>query len=1401
MDTKLWLVDYIAEAIEAAPSEIDPDVRFKDLGLTSLATTSMLAELSKQLDRVLSPTIAWEYPTPVALARHLDGAASQAITPVAAGQAGDGSQVAVVGLACRFPGAPSADAFWSLLRDGVDAIREVPADRWDIAKLFDADATAPGKMSTRWGGFLDQVDRFDPFFFGIAPREASQIDPQQRLALELSWEALEDAGMVPAGLRDSRTGVFFGAMWMDYARLLEGARDQIVQHTATGQDLSIVAARVSYTLGTVGPSLTVNTACSSSLVAVHLACQSLLRGESRLALAGGVNLILSPDSTVAMTKFGAMAPDGRSKAFDARANGYVRGEGGGVLVLKRLADAQADGDRIYCVVRGSAVNNDGFSNGLTAPSPSAQRAVLAEACERAGVSPAEVQYVEAHGTGTMLGDPIEANALGAVYGAGRPAARALRIGSVKSNIGHLEAAAGMAGLIKVALSMEHGELPRSLHFQRPNPHIDFPALRVAVQQAHAPWTAENGRLLAGVSSFGFGGTNSHVILERATEAEPRLFVLSAADEPSLRLAAASAALAQDGSLAEMCRQAALRPREEYRLAAVARSREELAGLLQSYAGGRTLPGLTAGRAGQPPRVAMLFTGQGSQWLGMGRGLYRAEPVFRSALDRCAVLFDQGADLLEVMWSGGDLLHRTQFTQPALFALEFALAELWKSYGVEPAAVLGHSIGELAAACVAGVLSLPDAVKLVAARGRLMGALPAGGAMVAIAAREDEVLARAAPFAATVSVAAVNARESVVLSGAEEPVLAIAATFAAEGVSTRRLAVSHAFHSPLMAPMREEFGAVAASLTYRPARFSLVSSLSGAVEAAPGADHWVRHIEAKVRFADGLEATLALGADVLLEVGPHPVLLELAPGTAERIPSMERGLDEQATMLAALGRLFVAGAPVRLAPDETAAHLFVVSAKSEEALRAQRDELRQHLAAHPGQSLRDVAYSLATHRTAFEHRLAVVARSREDLDAELASAEPIQRSRGKTAFVFSGQGSQLPGMGRELYAAWPVFRDALDEALACFDEGLREAMWGTAAGSLLDQTAWTQPALFSLQYALVQLWRSWGVEPQLLAGHSIGELTAACVAGVFTLQDAAALVAARGRLMQALPAGGAMLSAAASEAEAASWLEGDLEIAAVNGPAQVVLAGSESAIAAVREKLSARKVRTTPLAVSHAFHSARMDPMLEAFAEVARSVRLRAPSLPMVSNVTGKLAGDEIATPDYWVRHVRRAVRFGDGVRALTEAGASAFVEIGPRATLLGLLPASARCTASLRQGKSETETMLSALGAHWTGGGEVKWPAVFTSGGARAGLPAYAWQRERYWLAPALKQSGQPTGHPLLGSKLSAAGHAGLYETLLGLESHPWLGDHRVFGKVVVPGAAIAELFRAAGADASGAPV
>ncbi|MCC6166768.1 MAG: type I polyketide synthase, partial [Caldilineaceae bacterium] len=756
--------------------------------------------------------------------------------------------IAITGIGLRFPGGASdLRSFWQLLAEGQDAIIETPPERWDVEAYYDPDPAAPGKMYARGGGFLLGIDQFDPYFFGISPREAHTMDPQQRLLLEVSWEALENAGYAPDRLKGSQTGVYVGLTGIgDYGRLLISDLAQIEAYMATGNGDSVAAGRLAYTLGLHGPAVVVDTACSSSLLSVHLACQSLRNQEIDLALAGGVNVVLSPEGSVALSKMQALSPDSRCKTFDAAADGYVRGEGCGMIVLKRLSDARAAGDTILALIRGSAVNQDGRSSGLTAPNGPAQAAVIRQALANAHVSPAKVHYVETHGTGTPLGDPIEVQALMAVYGKERPADRPLVIGSVKTNIGHLEGAAGIAGLIKTVLALRHGTIPPHLHFHTPNPHIAWESSPVVVGTAAMPWPQDAPKF-AGLSSFGFSGTNAHMILEAAPATDLRiaqmerplhLLALSAKDETALQQLSNRyrQTLAESNvTLADICYTANTgRTHMNRRLALVAGSAAELVEKLATSAAGRSAPGVARGEVSdaQDKDVVFLFTGQGSQAVGMGRELYETQPVFRDALDECDRRLRPYLDhsLIALLYSGdpnlGALLDETQYTQPALFAVEYALAQLWIAWGVRPAAVLGHSVGEVVAACVAGVFSLGDALALIAQRARLMQALPKDGMMAAVFAHEARLTAALAAYSDQVSIAAVNGPQHIVISGSQAAVEAVLAELAQEGIRTQRLNVSHAFHSPLMAPMLDPFERAARAVDFHTPQIPLISNLTG-----------------------------------------------------------------------------------------------------------------------------------------------------------------------------------------------------------------------------------------------------------------------------------------------------------------------------------------------------------------------------------------------------------------------------------------------------------------------------------------------------------------------------------------------------------------------------------------------
>ena len=1064
----------VATLLGRAPAEVrDTQRNFKELGFDSLTAVELRNRLARATGLQLPSTLIFDHPTPEALARalrlRLEGVELGA--PESGQRRGRADEpLAIVGIGCRFPGGVrSAEELWQLVHSGGEAIGPFPTDRgWDLERLYDPDPDHPGTSYAREGGFLSDAGEFDAAFFGIGPKEARTADPQQRLLLEVSWEACEDAGIDPLALRGSQTGVFAGISPSGYG-LGVSAEDR-EGYALTASLPSVVSGRVAYTFGLEGPAVSVDTACSSSLVALHLACQSLRSGECSLALAAGVTVLATPESFVNFSRQRGLARDGRCKPFAQAADGTCFSDGVGVVVLERLSDATRNGHQVLALVRGSAINQDGASNGLTAPSGPSQQRVILQALANAGLSPSQVDAVEAHGTGTALGDPIEAQALIATYGQGRPPERPLWLGSIKSNIGHAQAAAGMAGVIKMVQAMRHGALPKTLHVDQPSTHVDWSAGTVSLLTEEVAWRGNGEPRRAGVSSFGVSGTNAHVILE------------------------------------------------------------------------------------EPPT--------------------------------------------------------SDFEAPA-----------------ESAGSNGH-VG--------------------------LGAGPDGD-----------------PDAA--------------LAGAALP--------------------------------------------------------------------------------------------------------------------------------------------------------WLLSGKSRPALLAQARRLREHLVARPQLRVADVGLSLAG-RSAFAHRAVLLGGEREELlealGALAADARPSRVIEGvapasggaRTAFLFTGQGAQRAGMGRELYGISAVFKDALDELCdeldRHLDRPLRKLLFareGSAEAELLDQTRVTQPALFALEVALFRLLESLGVRPDFLIGHSIGELAAAHVAGVFSLSDGCALVAARGRLMGALPQGGAMVSIQAPERdvlETLAGLEQQVAVAAVNGPASVVISGDEDAVLQVAGAWRERGTKTKRLRVSHAFHSPRMDDMLEQFAEVASAVAFRAPEIPIVSNLTGEpLPAEQVCSAQYWVGHVRRPVRFLDGIRWLEAQGVRSFLELGPDGVLSAMGQAclldredeapggqaAAVLVPVLRGERPEADMLLSALSELWARGVHVDWGAVSKGSGARrVALPTYAFQRERFWLdAPAgaadLASIGQSSaGHPLLGAAVGLADDRGwLFTGRLSLSAHPWLADHAVQGTALLPGVVFLDMALHAG--------
>ncbi|NUO79483.1 type I polyketide synthase, partial [candidate division KSB1 bacterium] len=894
--------------------------------------------------------------------------------------------IAIIGAGYRLPGdVHDAESFWQVLRTGRDTVAEIPADRWDRDKYYDPDPDAAGKMYTRSGAFVADIDKFDPQFFGMAPREAASLDPQQRMLLEVAWEAFENAGYAPNKLAGSPTGVFVGFSNHDFANYLrdENGATGIDPYSGTGGAACIAVGRISYVLGLNGPNFAVDTACSSSLVAIHTAVQNLRSGKTDLALAGGVNLLLIPDPNIYLSRMRALSRDGRCKTFDASADGYGRGEGCALIVLKRLSEAQRDGDHILALIRGSAINHDGKSSGLTVPNAHAQQAVIRAALADAGIDPLHVSYLEAHGTGTPLGDPIEIRAAAAALCKGRSHESPLLVGSAKTNFAHLEAAAGITGLLKVVLALQHKEIPPHLHFNNPNPHIPWRELPLHIPTERMKWEGINGERIAGVSSFGFSGTNAHIVLQQANndkkEKEPSsnlqlapcsLLALSAKSEEALRASAQRFAqhltVHEEIALHDLAYSANTgRAHFEKRLAVLADSTSSLREKLAAFAAQQSAPNVLTGvcSENERPKIAFLFTGQGAQYIDMGRELYETQPVFREALDKCDALLRPYLEvpLLEVLFSnspleGGiavaeqsassneqqatpsampfapcSLLDQTRYTQPALFALEYALAQLWQSWGVQPSAVLGHSVGEYVAACVAGMISLEEGLKLIAARGRLMQALPQNGAMAAIFADEEKVEPALIGYEQRVSIAALNGPRNLVISGERDAIEELVKKFEGLGRKSKALTVSHAFHSPLMEPMLDDFERIVSEITFRAPRVPLISNLTArplafsnqqpATNNDPQSTsydprtYYRRHAREAVRFSASMQTAHEMGCTVFLELGPHPVLLGMGREClydAEKsawLPSLRKGQSDALEIMRSAATLYTRGAEI------------------------------------------------------------------------------------------------------------------------------------------------------------------------------------------------------------------------------------------------------------------------------------------------------------------------------------------------------------------------------------------------------------------------------------------------------------------------------------------------------------
>ncbi|MEL7001763.1 MAG: beta-ketoacyl synthase N-terminal-like domain-containing protein, partial [Bacteroidota bacterium] len=1120
---KNWILEYMSSLLSIEVGEIDPSQRLSYYGLNSKNSIQFVMELSALVNREYDATLVWDYPTVNDLVEFLSNTASknkQAISHKT-GQIDGKEPIAIVGIGCRFPNAQNKSAYWDLLKNNFSGIRKVPEEKWNSSDYFDEDIAAPGKMNTQYGGFLDNLYDFDPEFFGISPKEAKYIDPQQRLVLEVTWEALDDAGVEIKKLKGSKTGVFNGAIWSDYAGMCQKLGDEkINKYTATGNHHSIISNRVSYLLGLQGPSMTIDTACSSSLVAVHLAAQSLRSGETDMALAGGVNLILSPEGTLSMSKLGAMAPDGQSKAFDKRANGYVRGEGAGVIVLKRLSSAIKDGDRIYSVILNSANNNDGFSNGLTAPSPQAQEKVLRAAYEGTGLEPDDVRFIEAHGTGTKLGDPIEAKAIGKVLGEQRKPTNPLVLGSVKSQIGHLEGAAGIAGLIKLALSIKNRVIPANLNFDEPNPDIPFEKynLRVADQPLNWP---DKEKAIGGVTSIGFGGSNCHVVLSEYQRTLDNLLVVSGKDisQAKSKLEEISIELREvdSGDFRRLCYQFnKMYTPSSTNVAIVFSDLEDLAIKIEKV-GKEDNEEIIISESHRPQRpLVFVCSGQGAKWSGTVKQLYKVNTVFRSVISKCdkeLEKYTRSFSIADFLLNGetGDQ-NSAEVLQPSYVAIQIALSELWKSWGVSPDALIGHSLGELSSAYIGGFLSLADTMKVAYYRGLQYEKVIAEGkgltALVSLT--EEQISAYIKDYNGKVEIVVSNSKQSNVVSGDIEAMEELLAKFEKDGVENRKLNIGNmGAHSYLMEGITDEFYDQISDIRPLWGDTDFYSTALDCKLSPYDYDrsYWVRNIRNHVKFSSVVDKLLPADP-IFLELGPHPILTEAVVSISKNnerndavsLFSLKKGIPDQTSMYLNLATLATEGYKVSFSKvfgmentdEETVDTLIPISAHTSKALINEAVSITKGLDKKEYSS-DDLVYSITKNRVSFNNKLALTV-NKNTTFSEIEDAlknggyhtNLIRQEKSiknkKIAFVFSGQGSQYLNLGIGLYKSYEVFRNKISECSLILKSkfnlnwDLKDLILTETNADLLTETEVLQPVIFSIQVALAELWKSFGIIP-------------------------------------------------------------------------------------------------------------------------------------------------------------------------------------------------------------------------------------------------------------------------------------------------------------------------------------
>lgn len=1401
--------------------------QFVVLGLNSIRGVELAARLSSKLDRHISPLLLWQHPTPVALAASLAGnsvtfaaEAGSSSTNLPTGDQDSTEPLALVGFACRLPGTRTVEGFWDILINGKDPLSRLPAQRPDAFLWNEVPESA------KLGGFIEEVEGFEPEFFGIPPRDAGQYDPQQRLLLEVSWEAIEHAGIAPTSLRGTNAAVMIGALASDYEQLSLYRRWQtLTSHSAPARQRGVVASRISYVLGLTGPCLMLDTACASSITALHFAAIALRRRETDLALIGGSTLALSPESNVVMQRLGALSPTGRSRSFDASADGYARSEAIVVLVIRRLADAIARGDRIWCVIRGTAINHNGASNGITAPNPAAQEKVLRAAWHAAGIDPSEACYVEAHGTGTPLGDPIEAQVVGKVFRGDAPGTSPLLLGSVKSNIGHTETAAGATGLIKMAMAMQRGIIPGNLHFKKANPLISFPTLNVSLVDRNTPWP-ETGRY-AGISAFGFGGANGHAVVERLKLPSPRLFAWSGPDRAGL-----AARLAQEvcpGASAPSGADAA----SPYRLAVMVDHSDKLAPILAAWREGTIVARLWEGIPASAPRVAFLLPGLGHDWPGMARELMATEPSFYAFVERCDFFARKHGNyaVAEALTSETPIEH-VGLLSTSLVVFGMAMGSFYRSRGIEPVAVIGHSIGEIGAAWLAGVYDLEEAIRLLVAYADAGLSQVGATAMLQVSLSAADLAPLIAHWGDELTIA-IDEGPGVIVGGEHKALNELSQRLALADIRFRPAKTPLAPHTRQMMSLVSAFQQRLAQLRPRRSAIPLVSVLTGRVveTSTLTVDYWGKQFGHPVQLAEALRTLGTLDVDTIIQLGARPIhtgaihaCLPTLRSPAHAMMSADRNQGGIGPALATLGQLYAWGAPVKVDPRTDLAGspspLFL-SAASPESLQRLALAWSRRLSDAP-EDLASLCFSAATTRNAERFRLVTVvcdrgeaaenlagwAAGREDVPVKMAG--PVDGAP-RVAFLFSGQGPDWEGVGRTLYAQNETFRAELELCDAAIYPltgwHLVEAL-DSGQGCLAKNTAWVQPCIFAVQVAMARLWLSWGLHPSAVIGQSLGEVAAAHIAGVLSLEDSARVVVARAREMADPACLGQTLEVSATPEVLGPWLEAfpALALSGRTGPETCLVAGEREAAEQVTRSLEQAGITCRPLKVTVALHSPLVEAASRRLAVSLVGLKPVPAVIPLFSTLTGGRIDGVDSNADFWRRNVREPVSLLSALDALVAEGIGCVVEIGPHPVLQEAVRSAFRragqsplVVASLRRGKEDLSSLMEAVGGLFLGGISLRWREIWPDASRVHDLPTYVWKRRPYWLTGEVGlQTGLTSQCSLLGSPLQVASNPeiSVFQSLVSIDQPGWLNDHQVNGRKIVPASAWVEMAMAA-ADAT----